>query len=359
MAFKRSNSVEEEAADDRDSNWSPIAEEDEPAAKKLKSTTTPRRLTAAEREQRKEERMERNRRAAQASRDRKKAQQDHLETRIAELEQQLADALANQQTTTLAAGPVPVPVPAHAPSSSRDVSPSNDTDERVIRLERENTQLRQQLQTEKLESDALKARLGSLELKFARLEDLLKGDTTTATPTSSRPVLPSPAPSLAFSLDSTLDLAPVADTLFAPLPHAQPNLPPALSPRRTRGRSFPAAEAVNSTLSTANVNNECNVSPFGIHDTTDIASGFGLDSGTTVVFDELAVQNAWNNWAQQLQPIESQPLPHESTSTDGGAFDWLSNDVVTHSNARTNVERSFASGDVFSFLHGTTLASAC
>ncbi|KAM0793569.1 hypothetical protein ACM66B_001005 [Microbotryomycetes sp. NB124-2] len=220
MAFKRALTVEDDD-DGLDLAFSPSpslpADDQGPSqSKKQKPTSSNRRLTAAEREQRKEERMERNRRAAQASRDRKKAQQDHLEARIAELEEQLAAALAK--------GHAP-----HAPVVV-DVSPSLGGDDHVSRLEQENSTLRLQLQSERAESAALKARLGSLEHKFSRLEDLLKGDhavsTTAAQSPIARPVLPSPAPSIPFSFD--LDQStPLLDasSLFPSLPSILPALP--------------------------------------------------------------------------------------------------------------------------------------
>ncbi|KAK4055120.1 hypothetical protein OIV83_000400 [Microbotryomycetes sp. JL201] len=216
MAFKRALSDDDDGAFSPTSSASPAAVL---AAKKVKSSPSSRRLTAAEREQRKEERMERNRRAAQASRDRKKAQQDHLETRIAELEEQLAAAVSGQTTIAV----------------RDDVATSATDDDRLTRLEHENNALRLQLSTERAQSAALKARLGSLEAKFSRLEDLLKGDggagapvslDTTAAPSPARPILPSPAPSQPFNFE--VDLSPpltTATNLFPSLPTALPDLP--------------------------------------------------------------------------------------------------------------------------------------
>ncbi|ORY80201.1 hypothetical protein BCR35DRAFT_352532, partial [Leucosporidium creatinivorum] len=176
----------------------------------VKKKATSKRSSAADKEYKKEERMERNRKAAQASRDRKKLQQEGMEARIADLERQLAAA---QQAPAVNLDPLPLP-PCRATSSS-------SAPHRVISLEEENESLRTQLQLEQLQSATLKVRLGALETKFARLDDLLRGDSSTSTAKLASPMLPPlPTPPTAFSLPSLP--TPPAPTAFPFLDDVSP-----------------------------------------------------------------------------------------------------------------------------------------
>ncbi|GAA5992656.1 hypothetical protein JCM5350_005613 [Sporobolomyces pararoseus] len=130
------------------------------------------RTTASEKATKKAARMERNRIAAQASRDRKKNYTDHLESRIAELEAQLANSTSTPASSTSSTALTLLPSP---PTHFLNLQPLplGVVDPEVVRLREENESLRTQLELEKLESKGLQLRLSSLEGKFGRLEKLL------------------------------------------------------------------------------------------------------------------------------------------------------------------------------------------
>ncbi|BGP21432.1 bZIP transcription factor [Rhodotorula toruloides] len=131
------------------------------------------RSTAAEKHARKQARMERNRIAAQVSRDRKKQHTDYLEARVAELEAQLA---SQSPSTSLATTPPRVNLPLVAlPALPATADPV------VAQLREENESLKTQLALEQLQSQSLQIRLSSLETKFGRLERLLSQAATSNT----------------------------------------------------------------------------------------------------------------------------------------------------------------------------------
>ncbi|GAA5947117.1 hypothetical protein JCM3765_002164 [Sporobolomyces pararoseus] len=130
------------------------------------------RSTASEKATKKAARMERNRIAAQASRDRKKNHTDYLESRIAELEAQLANSTSTPASSTSSTALTLLPSPLTHLLNLQSL-PLGVVDPEVVRLKEENESLRTQLELEKLESKGLQLRLSSLEGKFGRLEKLL------------------------------------------------------------------------------------------------------------------------------------------------------------------------------------------
>ncbi|GAA5997321.1 bZIP transcription factor [Rhodotorula paludigena] len=183
------------------------------------------RSTAAEKHQRKVARMERNRVAAQVSRDRRKLQTEFLEARVAELEAQLVGGPATASSTspsTLPRTPASFPALPALPALP---------DPRTAQLEEENEALKTQLALEKLQSQSLQIRLSALESKFNRLEQLLVQAHTRGRPFPAAeavpPVVPSPS-SLVDDVDSLLglqlDLAPAAAPVAAPDPLFYPDL---------------------------------------------------------------------------------------------------------------------------------------
>ncbi|GAA5975850.1 hypothetical protein JCM21900_001491 [Sporobolomyces salmonicolor] len=123
------------------------------------------RSSAAEKTARKLARMERNRIAAQASRDRKRQQNEFLEARVAELEAQLQ--AAHRHVSPSLSTPFDAPLSLFSPSTS----PGDP--QQVAQLQEENETLKTQLALEKLQSQSLQIRLSALETKFGRLEQLL------------------------------------------------------------------------------------------------------------------------------------------------------------------------------------------
>ncbi|BGP28594.1 hypothetical protein JCM10296v2_000330 [Rhodotorula toruloides] len=238
------------------------------------------RSTAAEKHARKQARMERNRIAAQVSRDRKKQHTDFLEARVAELEAQLA---SQSPSTALTPTPPSVKVPlATLPALPPSADPL------VAQLREENESLKTQLALEQLQSQSLQIRLASLETKFGRLERLLSQAAT------------------------------------------------------TRGRSFPAAEAVPPVVSSG-------VSSLGL----DLAGfdhlAFPLDSslpapdavGDSLVdpgpaveadplFDSSDLVAAWTDWSQSLGGLDEATLPaiDNEPAADFDLFDFLRQDAA-------------------------------
>ncbi|SCV68563.1 BQ2448_684 [Microbotryum intermedium] len=143
----------------------------------------------------KELRMERNRIAAQASRDRKRVHQESLESKIEDLERQLAQALSGSATSS--------------PSRGRSITPADSQ-----HLVDENETLRSQLETERRQSAALKGRLGALEAKFLRLERLLSSpSSTSAAPPVTQTPLPTTSPSILLSTLRSPSLVPLQFSL--------------------------------------------------------------------------------------------------------------------------------------------------
>ncbi|GAA5918326.1 hypothetical protein JCM1841_002171 [Sporobolomyces salmonicolor] len=123
------------------------------------------RSSAAEKAAKKLARMERNRIAAQASRDRKRQQNEFLEARVAELEAQLQ--AAHRHVSPSLSTSFDAPLSLFSPSTS----PGDP--QQVAQLQEENETLKTQLALEKLQSQSLQIRLSALETKFGRLEQLL------------------------------------------------------------------------------------------------------------------------------------------------------------------------------------------
>ncbi|GJN92206.1 hypothetical protein Rhopal_005236-T1 [Rhodotorula paludigena] len=247
-----------------------LAEDDQPPAKKKRAP----RSTAAEKHQRKVARMERNRVAAQVSRDRKKLQTEFLEARVAELEAQLAGGPATASSTSPNTLP---PTPASLPTlPALPALP----DPRTAQLEEENEALKTQLALEKLQSQSLQIRLSALESKFNRLEQLLVQAQST--------------PAAKQLEQDQAHLMPTATTME-------------LSPRSTRGRPFPAAEAVPPVVP----------SPSSFVDDVDSLLGLQLDlapaaapvaAPDSLFYPDLSapilgddvVAQAWADWATQV-----------------------------------------------------------
>ncbi|BGP28599.1 hypothetical protein JCM10296v2_000335 [Rhodotorula toruloides] len=255
------------------------------------------RSTAAEKHARKQARMERNRIAAQVSRDRKKQHTDFLEARVAELEAQLA---SQSPSTSLAATPSTVNLPLAALPA---LPPS--TDPLVAQLREENESLKTQLALEQLQSQSLQIRLSSLETN----------NVESPSRTSSR------AP----------DDEPDDDDADGQL-----------SPRSTRGRSFPAAEAVPPVVSSG-------VSSLGLDLPGFDHLAFPLDSslpapdavGDSLVdpgpaveadplFDSSALIAAWTDWSQSLGGLDEATLPaiDNEPAADFDLFDFLRQDAA-------------------------------
>ncbi|GAA5997327.1 uncharacterized protein JCM10292_000182 [Rhodotorula paludigena] len=257
-----------------------LAGDDQPPAKKKRAP----RSTAAEKHQRKVARMERNRVAAQVSRDRRKLQTEFLEARVAELEAQLVGGPATASSTS------PSTLPRTPASFSALPALPALPDPRTAQLEEENEALKTQLALEKLQSQSLQIRLSALESKFNRLEQLLvQAQSTPANDGDGQ-----------------------------------------LSPRSTRGRPFPAAEAVPPVLR----------SPSSLVDDVDSLLGLQLDLGPAAapvaapdplfypdlsapILGDDVVAQAWADWATQVDLAPAPPsfAAHDLAPPVDGEFD--------------------------------------
>ncbi|BGO99226.1 hypothetical protein NBRC10513v2_000330 [Rhodotorula toruloides] len=238
------------------------------------------RSTAAEKHARKQARMERNRIAAQVSRDRKKQHTDFLEARVAELEAQLAF----QPPSTFLA---PTPSSVNLPLAALPALPPS-TDPLVAQLREENESLRTQLALEQLQSQSLQIRLSSLETKFGRLERLLsQAATTRGRPFPAAEAVPSVVSSGVSSLG--LDFTGF-DQLAFPL-----------------DSSLPAPDAVGDSL---------------------VDPGPALDAGP--VFDSNNLVAAWTDWSQSLGGLDEATLPaiDNEPAADFDLFDFLRQDAT-------------------------------
>lgn len=141
--------------------------------------------------------MLRNRLAAQASRDKRRAHVEFLESRLAELEEELSRA--------------------DPPEASSSTSPSGNGTLAI--LESENLALRAQIEQERATTAILQNRLTSLESKFEIMSSLLlRPPALPSTPYSTLPSTPSPHPyhhhhpptlPASFKPSPSLDLLPV------------------------------------------------------------------------------------------------------------------------------------------------------
>ncbi|GAA6035866.1 hypothetical protein NBRC10512_007328 [Rhodotorula toruloides] len=252
---------------------------DDDTAQPLAKKRAPR-STAAEKHARKQARMERNRIAAQVSRDRKKQHTDFLEARVAELEAQLASQSPSTSLT-------PTPSRVNLPLAALPARPTA-TDPLVAQLRKENESLKTQLALEQLQSQSLQIRLSSLETKFGRLERLLSQAAT------------------------------------------------------TRGRPFPAAEAVPPVVSSG-------VSSLGLDFTGFDQLAFPLDSslpapdavGDSLVdpgpavdanslFDNNDLVAAWTDWSQSIGNLDEATIPaiDNEPAADFDLFDFLRQDAA-------------------------------
>ncbi|BGP04535.1 hypothetical protein JCM10049v2_000337 [Rhodotorula toruloides] len=255
------------------------------------------RSTAAEKHARKQARMERNRIAAQVSRDRKKQHTDFLEARVAELEAQLASQSPSTSLT-------PTPSSVNLPLAALPALPSA-TDSLVAQLREENESLKTQLALEQLQSQSLQIRLSSLETKFGRLERLLSQAATSTSP-------------------------------------ATQAVEPETTNQTTRGRPFPAAEAVPPVVSSG-------VSSLGLDFTGFDQLAFPLDSslpatnalGDSLVdpgpavdanslFDNNDLVAAWTDWSQSIGNLDEATIPaiDNEPAADFDLFDFLRQDAA-------------------------------
>ncbi|GAA5941280.1 hypothetical protein JCM3775_001530 [Rhodotorula graminis] len=221
------------------------------------------RSTAAEKQAKKVARMERNRLAAQVSRDKKRQEAELLAKRVAELEAQLVvDSPASSASPSFALPPTPASFTAALPAAT---TTTTTRDALVERLQDENESLKTQLALEQLQSQSLQIRLSSLEAKFGRLEQLLS--------------------------------------------HANTDVQH-LSPRSTRGRHFPAAEAVPPVFP-----------PFA-STAVDVARDHDLDLGLQLDLDALLGLDFG------ATALDGAPVAAPAPVGDHGPVDHVPDDVV-------------------------------
>ncbi|KAK4698474.1 hypothetical protein P7C70_g7801, partial [Phenoliferia sp. Uapishka_3] len=268
--------------------------DNQPALKKRGQATGP-----VDKKDKKAQRMHRNRLAAQASRDRKKAGQQILEQRVAELEAQLAQEVGKQSCVATASLSALVPPPALATVVTVEGLP----------LEAENEALRSQLHEEQIHSAALKARLGQLEDKFSRLEALF-----------SAPIAISSTPSSSDPIFSSLPPIPLPSPALTNTPH-------------TRG--IPAAEAIpfdNVISGPSEIVHPADSSSDSLLD-LNFDSSF-LDQPQLSI-DESAFANAWADWEQGLSfPANDEQEPaggNEGCGLDMDLFSYLQDAAISAS----------------------------
>ncbi|KAL8286283.1 hypothetical protein RQP46_004771 [Phenoliferia psychrophenolica] len=242
--------------------------------------------------------------AAQASRDRKKAQSQVLEQKVAELEAQLAataaaESRAGPATISSLVPPLALP-PIARPTASLEGVP----------LEVENESLRTQLHEERLHSAALKARLGTLETRFSMLEALF----STPIASSSTPAAPLASPSPSYS-----HLAPLP-----PLPSS------ALSPAHVTDPHRASDVAPDPLVPL----------PLGPRDLDA-----DLDLAARTPLDEFAFANAWADWEQSLPQAGTE-------ATDA----WLDAPPGLDSSPALDL---FDGGDLFAYLQDAPVPALC
>ncbi|GAA5837493.1 hypothetical protein JCM5353_001738 [Sporobolomyces roseus] len=245
--------------------------DDSPQPKKRAS-----RSTASEKAAKKSARMERNRIAAQASRDRKKNHTDFLESRISELEQQLAASTSSSSSS------FPLPTPPTTRLDQLPLPPLVDSE--VTQLREENASLRTQLELEKMESKGLQLRLASLEGKFGRLEQLFEklGNTKEE--------------------EVTTAIAELVPLTFPPT-----------SPSSSTNFDFSLPDFTSDSLFDSNP--------------TSLDNSFTFDAP---LLDPSIVDQAWEDWSSIQQPInlDVDPLVKQEDSTFD-LFEFLSREIST------------------------------
>ncbi|BGP50058.1 hypothetical protein JCM10450v2_005966 [Rhodotorula kratochvilovae] len=298
------------------------------------SSAPPKALSDKEKEQRRVARMIRNRNAAQASRDRKKEHTAFLERRVYDLEQQLRQA-GHKVVPTLANPP-----PSVASSSSRAPPPrsqralsvlSDDAQGRIADLEDENDGLRSQLHLEQAEAAELRARLDEAEQQLARLAHLQALAPDAPFSPFSGTTTPLPAgyePTFAFD---TPNLSPLPQPEERATDHGndfeggisdrrgrRPDTDDGqLSPRSTRGRFIPAAEAVPEPVS----GTPSPAASYAASSSSSSSSSFPVDIASTppatesyLELDDVTVSPVWSDWAKGA-PLP--PLPPLGAGDDG------------------------------------------
>ncbi|ORY76854.1 hypothetical protein BCR35DRAFT_332666 [Leucosporidium creatinivorum] len=291
------------------------------------STSSQGPVSANDKEQRKQARMIRNRNAAQASRDRKKEHTQYLESRVAQLEAQLG--LAPTSSAPSAVAPSPSTGPRSNRSNSISSLASNNTSTpRVTELEEENELLRTQLHSEQMETARLRGRLESLEDKFSRFEQFMAAPLSTAapdplaslpSPTSFAPASTTPAPfepTFAFDTVKTED---DEDLPLLPIHHHA-----SLSPRSTRGRIIPAAEAVGGVVS----EDQDDALSQLVEETLSAPPTPPPGAATDLLhLDDFTVASAWGDWANGLEikpeVVAGGPMEEDDLTTEFLDFSYL------------------------------------
>ncbi|GAA5892065.1 hypothetical protein JCM6882_005684 [Rhodosporidiobolus microsporus] len=291
-------------------------EDDAPPPRKKRAT----RSTAAEKAAKKTARMERNRIAAQVSRDRKKEHAHHLELRVAELEAELAS-----RTPAAAVFPSPALTLLSLPTP-----PSSASTELVVgQLKEENESLKTQLALEKIASQSLQIRLSSLEAKFGRLEQLFgRGVPTRSTGVE---VL-SPRSTRGRPVPAAEAVPPVFDHSLPPSSSSVPSLDFSLdfdfSP------PFDLGDFSSSTSSNLDLDLDL-AAPHSL-DHPDLSRAPGVVDPPVVPQDDLV--QAWSDWAahldesafeQQQPPFE--PLFEPAQGEEVNFFDFLQQETAAGS----------------------------
>ncbi|GAA5896600.1 hypothetical protein JCM5296_004186 [Sporobolomyces johnsonii] len=267
------------------------------------------RSSAAEKAAKKQARMERNRIAAQASRDRKRQQNEFLEARVAELEAQLQ--AANCHVSPSSSTPFSAPLSLVAPSTSFG-------DPQVAQLQEENEALKTQLALEKLQSQSLQIRLSALETKFGRLEQLLVKTAGGGEEASPQGVKAEPKEQHTMEQEQENEKE-QEDTDNSRLPLLDPlSLPPSVDALP----SLPSSDDPFAAL----------LFPFADLDPTDSAPDPLGHQDPSVVSDDVLGQ-AWSDWATglQLDGLEQQAEPAREQEFD--FFEFLRQDAAAGSAA--------------------------
>ncbi|GAA5916724.1 bZIP transcription factor [Sporobolomyces salmoneus] len=293
----------------------------------------PKALSEKEKDARKQARMIRNRNAAQASRDRKKEHTMFLERRVAELEARLAG------TAVVPPHPLSISTASYTAPSSSSSSPlklssrsqrstsvfssvSSSEATRIADLEEENEVLRTQLHIEQTESARLRARLELLS--------------TTSTPYSNY------EPTFAFNTANLKPLPQPEELAFVearerekrtpPLHLAQiplPSLPLHNStPTRvvggpsTRGRSIPAAEAVQLSQSTSSSTSSSSSS---LTRSPSLSASISSTPGSVASLDLASTPPSTESYLEDLDHFAPPPLWNEWVKSDPDSKEEESN----------------------------------
>ncbi|GAA5940471.1 bZIP transcription factor [Sporobolomyces koalae] len=295
----------------------------------------PKALSEKEKEARRQARMIRNRNAAQASRDRKKEHTAFLERRVAELEARLHGTAPHPlAVSSYTASGSPAPSShlklSRSQRSNSVTSSGSSSSNRMADLEEENELLKNQLHLEQAETARLRARVASLESAQQHLAAI----STTTTPfaayeptfafdTADLKPLPQPE-ELAFLEEHT---SPSPPRLVGPsrleLVDGEPGQ---LSPRSTRGRFIPAAEAAPLPSSSSvplsfdrspSLSASISSTPSSVA-SLDLASTPPSTESYLEDLDNLAPPPMWNEWVK-IDPSSTKD-EDDSNVTSGLAF---------------------------------------